>query len=49
MTLKRCEFCGKYHQKLNDNNRCDACVKEFTFVTSKVIKRFTAIKNLANR
>jgi hypothetical protein len=50
MTLKRCEYCGKHYQKLNEFKRCDSCEREFTFVSSKIIKRYSqALKGLASR
>lgn len=50
MTLRRCEFCGKQFQKLNEQKRCEPCEKEFTFVSNKVMKRFESVfKNLADR
>jgi hypothetical protein len=50
MILKRCEYCGKHYQKLNEFKRCDSCEREFTFVSSKIIKRYSqALKGLASR
>lgn len=50
MTLKRCEFCGKHYQKLNESNRCIECELQFNTIALRIYKRHEhAVKDLAKR
>jgi hypothetical protein len=50
MTLNRCDFCGKYFQKLNVNKRCIECETQYHIVANKIMDRYSgAIKGFAKR
>jgi len=50
MNLKRCQFCGKHYQQLNENKRCSECDKQYNTVALKIMKRHEIyLKGLAKR
>jgi len=50
MNLKRCQYCGKHFQKLNESNRCIECESQYNTIALRVIKRHEiALKELGKR
>lgn len=47
---ERCDYCGKYVKKVEQNKRCTDCNNQFKDVLNKISKRYPeAIKNVNNR
>lgn len=47
---KRCNYCGRFVQKVNVNKRCLECDREFKELQTKFIRKYdSALKGLAER